>query len=96
MCHNVLHTDSNKEQKELNPNINLEMFRLTVVSFWDNLTPNTEINVLRNRRPTWLFHQPITLFHQLITVLMLMDPVITGEKDFDHFIALLSVCWYKG
>ena len=30
LCHNVLHSDSNKAQKELNQNDNWKMFRITV------------------------------------------------------------------
>ena len=30
LCHNVLHSDSNKAQKELNQNVNWKMFRITV------------------------------------------------------------------
>ena len=29
-CHNVLHSNSNKAQKELNQNVNWKMFRITV------------------------------------------------------------------
>ena len=39
---------------------------------------NIEINVLLNRRPLCLFHQPMA-------VLMLRDPVITLQKNFDPF-----------
>ena len=38
---------------------------------------NIEINVLLNRRPMCIFHQPMV-------VLMFMDPVITVQKKFDH------------
>ena len=30
LCHNVLHSDGNKAQKELNQNVNWKMFRITV------------------------------------------------------------------
>ena len=37
-----------------------------------------EIDVLLNRRP-------MCLFHQRMTVLMLRDPVITVQKNVDHY-----------
>ena len=84
----MLHSDSNKAQKELNQNVIWKMFRITNNHSGDNLTLNIEINVLLNQRPMCLFYQPMA-------VLMLRDPVITVQKKFDIFIALLLVCWCK-
>ena len=81
----MLHSASNKAQKELNQNVNWKMFRLTVV-IRGNLTSNIEINVLLNRRPMCLFHQPMA-------VLMFRDPVITVQKNLTIIIALVPVCW---
>ena len=33
LCHNVLHSDSNKAQKKLNRNVNWKMLRITVDYF---------------------------------------------------------------
>ena len=74
----MLHSDSNKAQKELNQNVNWKMFRITFDYFWGNLTSNIEFNVLLNRRPLCLFHQPMA-------ILMFRDPVITLQKNFDHY-----------
>ena len=51
LCHNVLHSNSNKAQKELNQN----MFRITVDYLGGNLTSIVEINVLLNRRPMCVY-----------------------------------------
>ena len=74
----MLHSDSNKAQKELNQNVIWKMFRITVYHSGGNLTLNIEINVLLNRRPMCLFYQPMA-------VLMLRDPGITVQKKFDTF-----------
>ena len=85
----MLHSDSNKAHKELNKNVNWKMFRITVDYFGGNLTSNIEINVLLNRHPMCLFHQPVV-------VLMFKDPVITDQKNLTIIITLVPVCWYKG
>ena len=86
----MLHSYSNKAQKELNQNVNWKMFRITVDHLGGgNLMSNIEINVLLNRRPMCFFHQPIA-------VLMFRDPVITIQKNLTIIIALVPVCWYKG
>ena len=69
----MLHSNNNKAQKELNQNVNWKMFRITVDYLGDNLTSYIEINVLLNRRPMCVFHQPMA-------VLMFMDPVITVQR----------------
>ena len=74
----MLHSDSNKAQKDLNKNVNWKMFRITVDYFGGNLTSNIEINVLLNRRPKCLFHQPMA-------VIMLRATVITVQKNFYHY-----------
>ena len=74
----MLHSDSNKAQKELNQNVDWKVFRITVIYLGGNLTSNIEINMLLNRRP-------MCLFHQQMAVLMLRDPVITVKKNFDHY-----------
>ena len=73
LCHNVLQSDSDKAQKELNQNVNLKMFRITVDYLGGNLTPNIEINALLNRRP-------MCLFYQLMAVLM-----FRVQKECDHY-----------
>ena len=78
LCHNVLHSDSNKAHKELNQNINWKLFRITVDYLWSNLTSNIDINVLLNRRLLCLFHKPMA-------VLMFRDQVITVQNTFDHY-----------
>ena len=89
LCHYVLNSDSNKAQKELDQNVNWKMVRITVAYLGGNLTSNIEINVLLNRRPMCLFHQPMA-------VLMFRGPVITIQKYLTIIFALLPVCWYKG
>ena len=88
LCYNLLHSDSNKAQKELNQNVNRKMFRITVDYLGGNLTSNIEINVPLNRRPMCLLHQPMA-------VLMFRDHVITGQKNLTINIALVPVCWYN-
>ena len=78
LCHKVLHSDSNKAQKEMNQNVNGKMFRITVDYLGGNLTSNIEINVLLNRSPMCLFHQPMA-------VLMVKDLIITVQKNCDHY-----------
>ena len=67
LCYTVLEI---KYKKELNQNVNLKMFRITVGFFWSNLTSNIENNVFFNRHPMCLFHQPMV-------VLMFRDPFFT-------------------
>ena len=85
----MLHSDSSKEKKELNQNVNWKMFRITVDYLGENLTSNIEINVLLNRRHMCLFHQPMA-------VLIFRDPVITVQKNLTIIMALVPVCLYKG
>ena len=85
----MLHSDSNKAQKELNQNVNWIMFKITVDYLGGNLTSNIEINVLFNRRPMCLIHQPMA-------VLIFRDPVITVKNNWTIIIALVPVWWYKG
>ena len=74
----MLHSDSNKAQKELNQNVNWKMFRITLDYLGGNLTSNIQLNVLLNQRPMCLFHQPMAVF-------MLRDPVITVQNNFDQY-----------
>ena len=77
----MLHSDNNKAQKELNHNFNWKMLRI-LYDYWGgeggNLTSNIENNELLNRRHMCLFHQPMA-------ILLFRDPVITVQKNFDHY-----------
>ena len=66
------------KHKKLESKCQLENVQNNGLLIGGNLTSNIEINVLLNRRP-------MCAFHQSMAVLMFMDPVITVQKNFDHF-----------
>ena len=52
----MLHSDCNKAQKELNPDLISKCLEKRLI-LWDISMSNIEINVLLNQRPVCLFHQ---------------------------------------
>ena len=57
--------------------------------FGGNLKSNIEINVLLNLRPMCLFRQPMA-------VLMVRDPVITVQNNFNHYYRFGASLLYNG